>query len=373
MRVAMVIQGSLQFLGGGELVCFSTCLALQRLGYHVKLVSDRFRPDEVEAVFGMGEVVKNCEQVKIPALGRRVSRVSSLAGLYFAQRLKRFLEKEKADFVFVTRDPPRPYVLPDRPLFRFIYDISQLRSFWENYGHRVRSLWQARYRRYHSRTTFLALSSTVVRELEQKGYPGAELVYPCYGTGFRPRAKKDQVVYVTFLAPQKKIDDFMEVARKLPENKFYLVGRDTERINRIYRGYAKQALADKPSNVEYVEARIRQSPEFVEESRVYLHTSTEPGVGIAVMEALSAGCIPIAPRQGGASEVLEAAGVGFRYDRIEDAAQLVRSQLEEEGRISRGDAQGLTPQEIAEKARIFSPEAFQHRIQEVIEKRNPLQ
>lgn len=369
MRVALVIQGSLQFLGGGELVCISTCSALQGLGYHVKLVSDRFRPDEVEAAFGLGGVVKKCEPISWPGLGRRLSRYSSIPGLYFAGGVKRLLQDEKADVVFVTRDPPRPYVLPDRQFFRFMYEIEQLRPFWERYNPWVRSLWQARYGNHHPRTTFLALSTRLSSELRQAGQRSVELVYPCYGVGFRLRPKKNQVVYVTFPAPQKRLDDFMEIARRLPQYRFLLVGRDTKRMNRIYEGYAQRVLDNKPSNVEYIEARIRQAPELLEESRIYLHTSTETGMGIAVMEALSAGCLPVAPRVGGAGEVLEVARVGFRYDTIEDATDFIRSELEGGANMRKGSDRGLTPADIAERAKMFSPEAFRNRLEEIIEKR----
>jgi glycosyltransferase involved in cell wall biosynthesis len=140
-------------------------------------------------------------------------------------------------------------------------------------------------------------------------------------------------------------------------------------MNRIYKGYAERILSNKPSNVEYVEARIRQAPEFLEESKVYLHTSTEPGMGIAVMEAMSAGCVPVAPREGGAGETMNAAGVGFRYDRIQDAVRFIRSELQQDDGSTLKNGGISASQMIADKARVFSQESFQNRIQAIIEKR----
>jgi glycosyltransferase involved in cell wall biosynthesis len=370
MKVAMVIQNSLRSLGGGELVCMSTCLALQELGYHVKLISDRFEPDEIETAFGMGEVMRNCEHIKVPEIGRKLARFSSLPGIYFAWRSRRFLEKQSADVIFVTRDPRRPDVLPDRPFFRFTYEVEQLRDFWENYHLGVKFAYRSLYGRNSSRTTFLAVSSTVLEELKHDGYRAVELVYPSYGRGFRVRPKKRQVVQVTFLAPQKRIDDFMEVARRLPQYRFFLVGRDTERMNRIYRGYAKRVLSNMPSNVGYVESRIRQFRELLEESKVYLHTGIEPGMTIAVMESVSAGCMPVAPRQGGGGEVIDAVGVGFRYHEVQDCVDFIRSEMGEGTETIVGRSRGLTPIEIAERARVFSPEAFRARIRDVIARWN---
>jgi len=372
MKVATVIQDSLRSLGGGELVCMSTCVALQRLGYRVQLVSDRFEPNEVEQAFGMGDVLRKCEHIKIPELGRKLALFSSLPGILFASKSKQFFEKQNADVIFVTRDPRRPNVLPDKPLFRFVYELSQLRPFWENYNWGVKLLYRTTTQQQRTRTTYLAVSSTLSKGLKQVGYETVELVYPSYGIGFRPRAKKDQVVQVTFLAPQKRLDDFMEIARRLPEYTFYLVGRDTERVNRIYKGHARHLLASKPSNVEYVESRIREVPELLEESRIYLHTGIEPGMTIAVMEALSAGCVPIAPAEGGAAEVIAAAGAGFRYTTIDSAVNFIRSEMNEMTEVTRRRSiSKLASAEIAERGRIFDLETFQTRIENVISRENP--
>jgi glycosyltransferase involved in cell wall biosynthesis len=369
MKVAMVIQNSLRSLGGGELVCISTCLALQNLGYRVKLVSDRFEPEEIEAAFGMGEVMRECEHIKFSQLGRKLSRISSVPGIFLAWRSKLILAKQRADIVFVTRDPRRPDILPNRPLFRFMYELDQLKDFWENYHYPMRFLYRALYAKDGPPTTFLAVSTSLAGQLKREGYPITELVYPSYGRGFRPRLKKNQVVQVTFLAPQKRIEDFMEIARRLPECRFYLVGRDTESKNRIYGGYAKSILDQRPDNVEYVEARIRRVPQILEESKIYLHTGKEPGMTIAVMEALSAGCFPVTPLEGGAGEVLRVAGVGFHYDKLEDAVDFIRAETGEEDTESTTSRAGLTPAEIADKARIFGLEAFQSRIKDVIARR----
>lgn len=367
MKTALVVQDSLGFLGGGELVCLTTCLALQSLGYHVKLVSDTFPTSEVEAVFGLGNVLERCEQVKVPTLGRKLARLSSLPGLLLSQRSKRFLERQHADIVFVTRDPRRPDVLPDEHLFRFMYELSQLDPYWRAYKYTGR-LYDAMYESRRASTSFLALSPKLVEQLKARGHLSTRLVYPSIGKGYHHQQKKNQVIYVTFLAPQKRIQDFTYIASQLPSLQFYLVGRDTERINRIYHGYAAAILANLPNNVHYVETRIRQQPDLLEQSKVYLHASTEPGMGIAVIEALSAGCLPIAPHEGGAGEVIAAAGVGLCYNSLEEAVECVRVAARGEDRKSQ-----FSPEEIALKSRIFSQEAFQSRIRNIIEEKPSIQ
>ncbi len=81
----------------------------------------------------------------------------------------------------------------------------------------------------------------------------------------------------------------MSIAYRVPDYRFILVGAHSE----IDSGYAKKVLSIKPPNVDYVEVRIRDRPERVEESKVYLYTSLEPGIGIALGQAMGAGCIPV--------------------------------------------------------------------------------
>ena len=92
---------------------------------------------------------------------------------------------------------------------------------------------------------------------------------------------------------------------------------------------------------------------------------------IAVMEALSAGCMPVAPAEGGAAEVIAAANVGSRYTTIEEAVNFIRSEMDEMPEITRRSVQKLTPNEIAERARIFNLESFQTRIENVMSSENP--
>jgi len=108
-------------------------------------------------------------------------------------------------------------------------------------------------------------------------------------------------------------------------------------------------------NVEFVNARIKDRPELVEESKVYLYTSLEPGVGIALGQALGAGCIPVTPAWGGGAEMVKVTGVGYRFRTLDEAERFTREALENE------DARNQ-PDYIANKARIFSSESFEKQI-----------
>jgi len=115
-------------------------------------------------------------------------------------------------------------------------------------------------------------------------------------------------------------------------------------------------LASLPQNVEYVSSPIRQVPEYFEESKVHLYTGLEPSIALVLVEAIGAGCIPIAPYGTGAAEVIETLGIGYRYNTIYEAVNCVRKAIESE----------VDPVEISRRAQLYSPENFRDKIKEIV-------
>ena len=110
----------------------------------------------------------------------------------------------------------------------------------------------------------------------------------------------------------------------------------------------------------YVDALVSERPELLEESKVYLYTGVERGIGLALVEAIAAGCIPFSPPDVGATDILRASGVGDVYNTAEEAAVKIRASLEQE----LGEDEIL---EISERARRFSPEVFKQWIRKIVE------
>ena len=123
--------------------------------------------------------------------------------------------------------------------------------------------------------------------------------------------------------------------------------------------YSRKVLSELPENVTFVNALTRERPDLLQESKVYLYTGSEAGIGVALVEAISAGCIPVSPRGVGAADIIEAAGVGQLFDTPEQGAEEVRSILEE-------DQPSDTIFEISRKASLFGPEVFEKQIKELL-------
>jgi len=370
LKHALVIHPRFFVYGGGELLSLYVMKALQDNGYRVQLVCDEFNPSEVERIYGMGKVMANCDHIPIPEFKPFIGRGLAFQRLFYARRIKDLLRNNESRIGFSTQSSI--FDLPGKRLYHFMYDITDLflypplvkresdalkkRVFWKIYYWSMRRMKHWIVGPNPHVTRFFALSNEVLQELQKRGYDNSELVYPPCRLEFQPSEKKPRIVQVTRIVPQKRLEDFCKIAEKLPEYDFLLVGRDNPILRTLNPSYAEKLLATLPSNVKYVHSSLRENPQFLTESKVYLHTGTEPGIGIAFVEAIGAGCYPVAPNLGGSGEVLEAIHQGMRYESVSDAVRCVHKAMN-----SYTDTRLLR-----DSVKAFSPEAFMDRIQSLI-------
>src|SRR3972149_5314536 len=376
MKKALVIHPVMTFFAGAELLCLYVCKALQEAGFQVTLATNALVPSEAERIYGMGNIMKNCRHVRIPEFNPIAPRMLVLQKLLYAVRVWFLLEKTEAEIVFSPQ--PSPFIIPGRRSCHFLYSIVDLFNYPPGAGpgillgktgspgklyHSIigacrKALWE---RRFQRPTWFFAVGSTVLRDLRTRGFRNSSLIFPPCRTGFVPRVpKRKQVVQVARLVPEKRLEMFFEIAEKLPRYHFYLLGRETPTQRKLFGAYRESLLSRIPWNVTYVEGVTRENSELLQESAVYLYTGNEPGVGISIIEAIAAGCIPFSPYGVGNADVLGAAQVGFLYHTVEEAADKIRRTLESEH--SEADIY-----EVSRKAELYSARAFEEQIKSLVQ------
>lgn len=369
-----MIHPLMSFFAGAEFLCLCVCKALQEAGFQVTLATNVFDHSEAERLYGMGNVMKNCQHIRIPQFRPLIPRMRGLQKLLYAVKAWSFLAKTEADVVFSTQSSP--FITRGKKSYHFLYSIGDMFNYPPGSGvgilPRKRSakgklydsliticrivLWQ---RKFQRPTWFFAVGSTVLRDLRELGFRNSSLIFPPCQTRIPPRVpKRKQVVQISRVIPEKRLEMFLKIAEKLPEYPFYLLGRDPPLQRKLFPGYRERLLSGTPENVRYVEGLTRDHPDLLQESTVYLYTGNEPGVGIALIEAIAAGCIPISPRGVGNADIIEAAGVGFLYDTVEEAADKIRRILESEGSP---DIYG-----ISKKAELFSTKTFEEQIKMLV-------
>ncbi len=363
MKQAAVIHPRFTLYGGAELIALHVIKALQDSDFSVSIVTDNYNPKEIETNFRMGSILEASTPINIPPFNPIIPRFLAFQRLQYSTRVMKILRNLRVDVAFSTQSVL--YYVPNVKTCQIVYDVADLFEIMPGGRSRgpLASTWKKPYYKLlriglntdlKKNRLFVPLSHALEEQLTILGYPHSSVVYPPCEMIFTVKSKKKQICLVSRIAPQKNIEDFMNIARELPAYNFILVGAHSD----TNPGYTRRVLSIKPSNVEYIEARIVSRPELVEESKVYLYTSLEPGIGIALGQAMGAGCVPVTPAWGGGAEMVLESGVGYTYRTTAEAAQKVKLALESNDKRN-------NPQNVAQRAKVFSSDNFHQRIVEL--------
>jgi alpha-1,2-mannosyltransferase len=207
-----------------------------------------------------------------------------------------------------------------------------LRSFWRIFYLPVSLSLQ---RQVNKIDLILCNSNYTRKAIQTKWKRTATVLYPPVDVeNFKPAPKKDLVVSVGRFVRTKNFEIVLEVAKRLPQLKFVIIGRKES-----YDPYYSKINSSKPDNVTLL-ANLSSSEmsSVLGTARVYLHTMIGEHFGIRVVEAMAAGCLPI--------EIVDR--VGCTYDDIDECVDCINRALS-----SKQD-----PKSIAEGAQKFSSDNF---------------
>jgi glycosyltransferase involved in cell wall biosynthesis len=158
----------------------------------------------------------------------------------------------------------------------------------------------------------------------------------------------------------KNVTEIPEVARLVPEAEFYLVGS-----TRLDSGPVLEVLKERAEGLNnfHLETDVprRRILELMSQASIYLHPPFAEHFGVAIAEAAAAGLVPVVYRDGGGwTDIASRIDQGLGYTGVEEAAHIVRSLLDDLGRLRELSARAR------EVAKGFSYEKFKERLNEVI-------
>src|SRR3989449_4023173 len=304
MKKALVIHPVLSIYTGGELLCLQVCRALLRAGYRVTLYSDASDPAKAEEVYpGMGQVLSQCHHIPSNTAHRSIPGIAVIKDFKDIRKAESYFQEIAPDVTFCTQSSL--FHVPSR-LYHFIYHGTDLFQYSASYSsssfprQRLPHGYIAAKRGLNdflrkilrvmppSPDWYFALSPSILERLRSNGYRNSSLIFqPC--TPFKPRQKTEQVIQVTRLIPEKRVEIFLEAARRLPEYRFVLLARTKPGLEAYARDIEKRI----PANVVYRKTTLGQTPYLLEESKVYLYTGGENAMMLSVIAAISAGCFSI--------------------------------------------------------------------------------
>lgn len=343
----LVVHPLMSSMGGGERLCCETMRALVNRGHELTLLSGEFEPDRLERFFGYEGLFGRLQVRTYPAdASEGFGTYKHL--LWHTKAQRRFLSSSSEyDLIFSTQDAG--YV-PDisKPVIQWGYFPNSLPRGL--YGWPMRAHYSRKIRRIG---LVLAISEYSKSHFDKAWKVPTRLVYPACNMVQPGSIRRNVVVTAARAVPEKNLELFWEVARACPNYEFVLLMTQDPR----FVEYSLTIQRTAPVNARVILNPYRRIyQETLGKSRIYLHLMRGEHFGITVVEAMSAGCVPVAHDSGGPREIIGSSGF------------LWRTKEEIPGILKAADSSydSLSKKSMI-RARIFCRERFDEALAEVLE------
>jgi glycosyltransferase involved in cell wall biosynthesis len=180
---------------------------------------------------------------------------------------------------------------------------------------------------------------------------------------YRGEPKTGNVLTVSRIAPGKSLTVIPEVARRARGPRFIVAGRTQSNSDKVLMALRKQPRLEVHAN-----PRREDLLDLMRHSSVYLSTQPDEAFGISVLEAMSAGCVPVVPRGGGPwVDILERRDgeVGLSYRDSGEAAERIGEILEDE------TLREALRTRAADRSLSFTVDRFERDLIEALERAEP--
>jgi len=371
VRVALALY-SLSAVGGTERLTLDMYRALRDLGHEVDLYTTRLDERAWEVLTSGMNGIPRPTVLGEPLISRPFSRTVLLRELLVISYLVRRL-RPHYDLVIETQSSiPLRWADTTYVHFPFIY---LLKSYL---GHQHKFLYEKAY------DTLVALATRALVDSAKpvmtnstwtvkyiRGAYGSQRIYVVHPPvnveelssigGDRSRI----VLTVSRMDWGKRVIDIPEIAKLVPEAEFYLVGATRSESGPILKVLKERAEGLRNFHVE-TDVPRRRIIELMSQASIYLHPPLAEHFGFAIAEAAAAGLVPVVYRDGGGwTDIVSRIDQGLGYTSVEEAAHIVRSLLNDPGRLKALSAKAR------EVAKGFSYERFKERLNEVISSLSP--
>ena len=209
--------------------------------------------------------------------------------------------------------------------------------------------------------TIVATGATIQAQIRAEFGRESRVIYPAIPAdelaqlvALRSRPRERRVLVVSRLVPTKHLEDVVEIANRMPDVPFALVGYVPSH-GRAYVDELRRAA--RAQNVQVLPNLDEQSKrDLLARSQVFLNPSRNDTLVIALLEAMAAGLAPVAHASGGPLEYLAPEQT---YRTLDEGVTAVRAALEPPAGSARADG--------AERAReMLDPVRLERQIVEAV-------
>ena len=363
----LVLHHILDIPGGGERVSLSIIKALIERGHDVFVVTTqpltpRFR-ERLKGVKGFFHILP----LRLNAFG-----------IYqrFLMMLSKYVSGLEPDVIVNTYGNPLPILGREKTPYYIYCHFASLAIFKGVVPSKYKGLWSVYGAPYYSllhslsRLTLKSQNVTAIinshfsARLFQKVYGVKPVViYPpvdleFFSKAFHKGRREKLIVTISRFTKEKKLENAIKLLTLLPSDvKLAMIGGLTPVNSSYYLSLTRLArkLGVKDRVVFKPNCPGKELLEILSKASVFLHTMPYEHFGVAIVEAMAAGLIPVVHDSGGPREFVPSR---YRYKSLEEAAEIIMSslnaKLEEREKVAR----------IAER---FSEDRFKEEVVKVIE------
>lgn len=176
--------------------------------------------------------------------------------------------------------------------------------------------------------------------------------------------KNGRILTIARISPNKDLQRVTNIANITHRNRFIIAGKTDQHSERVLKVLREMRNIDLHINPP----RLRLM-ELMQRSSILLSTQMDEAFGMAIVEAMSVGCIPLVYRGGGPwTDILEEkeGDIGYAYESEEEAAEKIKLLL--------GDSKHRNQlrERCVERSKEYNPELFEEKIIRIIEDAMPV-
>ena len=378
MKIAL-IHDSLNVLGGAEMLALGFAKALKELDHIAHLYTlEKTDWERVHRIFGYSSDVVDKEFVSLP--GRTFPTIygglanwfwRDVAGIYA-------IRQHHYDLTIITKQIMLP-VFSDVIYVHFPVFVPGFESY--NYPERyVYNVWLRAYSRPEVAIRSVLLS--VFKSMRYKpliltnsrfsavaikrllGVNAIVLYPPVNVEKYLPLSKNTNrnkiVLTISRIAPDKGLDIIPEIAKEVKDVKFVIAGSlSSMAYYRVLMSRIKVAgVEDRVKLFTNVSENLKM--ELLAKAMVYLHPTQYEHFGIAVVEAMAAGLIPIVHKSGGPwVDIVEGGKYGRGFSRVDELIYHINTAIDSQYEFM--------ARLVTERARFFSFNVFKSRVNKILE------
>jgi alpha-1,2-mannosyltransferase len=363
MRI-LIVHPRLSVKGGGERVAIHSIKEALREGHEVYLACEEFDVDDFEDFFGVQGLFKEVRILTYPPFRPLVRRFVLYQRLFYHQRqLRHILSKNpKFDIVLNTAEVANQPATKSHTI-QYCYfpeyfshlESNSVHRLWETYYFPAKVFYRSRVGHTEQLLAVSNFTRSFVRDLWHRD--STTLYPPCPVDLYEDLngPKKDLVITVGRISPEKRMEIFLEIARRLPRLRFAIIGSVAQDQELYYRRLREHS----PTNVSFTIAPLRKARDIMADAKIYVHSAKNEHFGITIVEAMAGGCVPVVNDSGGPREIVST-DVGCRWKTLEEAVSQISA-------LTNDDARRRTLSEAAaSSSKRFGPDAFESGLKKVL-------